>query len=555
MQSYTASTQGNHSNSKHSVMLLPTKVAEIQGVIHSNDVGIHDGVESFVPLPHGSLSRWTAQPVLKWIESLASATTMGSPFDDSEIISDATVKVLNDLSDPTPAIVVGNDHTLDQKRSSTPPLLDEISDHMTCQWDLSFVDQHDPYAYIRARKMKHLAGTFERMMTTVKTPKKLQDMSLAYQMVQSRFTFTFDRIVWQNLNHHPTTHTTDGLSSELSNGYFDRGDAENRLLLDALYEEICQKLQNITSAFDKSSKGFGSIQGPTAVVSQPNCVTVQGSKSMKKHQTKQELGKYMTSWLRENFTNPYPDDEGLVHMANHCGTTNQVISNWLINARTRKWRPAIIKATELGRPADMLLEDSINIFDGKSVRPIAMHHNALITDMNTAYTTPSHPAMITPIYPDVSGSLNPFHKSVHGSTMKIEGRMERAPVAKRQKRLHVVTTTSTFPKASRQLTTNHHHGSRPSAPKAFQGNKAAEMNTSNAPKLIFDDEDDDGILLQSIQNAIDMESMSDGTIKFDTNFFSSINAADEDTIDVAALSPTFFNITNLHQALSQHYKF
>ena len=80
------------------------------------------------------------------------------------------------------------------------------------------------------------------------------------------------------------------------------------------------------------------------------------------------------------------------------------------------------------------------------------------------------------------------------------------------------------------------------------------MNTINEPKLIFDDEDDDGVLLQSIQNAIDMESMNAGTITFDTDFFSSTNAADEETIDIEALSPTFFNISNLHQALSK-YKF
>jgi hypothetical protein len=46
------------------------------------------------------------------------------------------------------------------------------------------------------------------------------------------------------------------------------------------------------------------------------------------------------------------------------------VSNWLINARTRKWRPSIIKAYEMERPADLLLEDSINIFCGKSVRKL-----------------------------------------------------------------------------------------------------------------------------------------------------------------------------------------
>ena len=77
--------------------------------------------------------------------------------------------------------------------------------------------------------------------------------------------------------------------------------------------------------------------------------------------------RYMNKWLKNNWTNPYPDDEGLSIMAAENGTTETIISNWLINARTRKWRPSIVKAFELGRPADMLMEDSIRIFDGENV--------------------------------------------------------------------------------------------------------------------------------------------------------------------------------------------
>jgi Homeobox KN domain len=73
-----------------------------------------------------------------------------------------------------------------------------------------------------------------------------------------------------------------------------------------------------------------------------------------------------------NWTNPYPDDEGLVHLAADCGVTATVVSNWLINARTRKWRPAIVKATNLeDRPSSMLLEDSIRIFQGRPLRAVA----------------------------------------------------------------------------------------------------------------------------------------------------------------------------------------
>lgn len=553
---YSNSDHDYRLTAKPSVMLLPTKVSEIQVTDHGNGV---DGVVSFVPFPFGTSSRWTAQPVLKWIESLATATTTtttkslsdGAAVQEgySEIVPD-TNAVLSDLSHPTPANLFSSTHLLDQKRSPTPTLLDESSVYTHCEWDLSFVDQHDPSAYMYTRKMKHLAGNFEQLMTTAKTTKKFQDMSLAYQMVQSRFNFTFDRIVWQNLNHRQATHSAEVDSPDIS-----RGNYENRQLLNALYEEICQKLQNITSAFEKNSKGLGSIHGPSTVVSQPNLEEVKGSqhqdvsKSMKKHQTKQELGKYMTSWLRSNFTNPYPDDEGLIQMANHCGTTNQVISNWLINARTRKWRPAIIKATELGRPADLLLEDSINVFDGKPVRPIAMYESASASSCG-------HPAMITPIRPDISSSLNPFQQSSHGNTTENDCQLEPLPAAKRQKRLHIVTTTSKFSKSSLPRATNRHGPPLvvPSAPKSLPRGNLVDKNTDQVPKLIFDDEDDDGILLESIQSAIDMESTSEGALTFDTNFFASTNTVDEEPIDVDALSPTFFNISNLNQALSR-YKF
>jgi len=72
----------------------------------------------------------------------------------------------------------------------------------------------------------------------------------------------------------------------------------------------------------------------------------------------------MNRWLKQNWTNPYPDDEGLADIALFCGMTITIVSNWLINARTRKWRPAIIQAYDNERPAELLQEDSIRIFEG-----------------------------------------------------------------------------------------------------------------------------------------------------------------------------------------------
>lgn len=86
--------------------------------------------------------------------------------------------------------------------------------------------------------------------------------------------------------------------------------------------------------------------------------------------TKKKIAEYMTNWLRGNWINPYPDEAGLSEMAKACGTSKTVVNNWLINSRTRKWRPAIAKAYELGRPTVLLKEDSIHIFDGKPVREL-----------------------------------------------------------------------------------------------------------------------------------------------------------------------------------------
>jgi hypothetical protein len=85
---------------------------------------------------------------------------------------------------------------------------------------------------------------------------------------------------------------------------------------------------------------------------------------------KKDFTQVMNQWLVDNWTNPYPDDEGIASLAEINGTTPTIVSNWLINARTRKWRPAIVKAYEAGRPADLLKEDSIRIFQRKPLRKL-----------------------------------------------------------------------------------------------------------------------------------------------------------------------------------------
>jgi hypothetical protein len=109
--------------------------------------------------------------------------------------------------------------------------------------------------------------------------------------------------------------------------------------------------------------GHDSLAGGQPPVDTTTDATSATAMSMK------DRGVFLTHWIRQEFTYPYPDKDYLCEMAKVCGTTADVIDNWLINNRVRRWRPALAKAAALGRPADNLLEDAIAIFDGKVVRP------------------------------------------------------------------------------------------------------------------------------------------------------------------------------------------
>lgn len=339
----------NHDDSRISVapssMLLPTKVAEHHFL---------DDSVLYEAFPPDQASRWTSLPILQWVESLAAATELADQRGTLTLADDVA------LSEPSPHDIFSSEEIY---RCSTPLLLSDSVDDQACCWDLSYVEYNDPEAVTFTRKMKVLAANFEAMIGLAQSSQGIVNMSEAYQMVQTRLNFTFDRILWQSRSKEVSV---DGLyASTLSKSI---ENSEMRVLLNTLYEETIQKLKTLITEYQPVTKGFEQQGSVVPVFSQHYPSTT--SKPTNRHQSKQELGKFMTAWLRANFTNPYPDDEGLAQMAQHCSTTNQVISNWLINARTRKWRPAIIKACELGRPSDFLLEDSINIFDGKPIRDI-----------------------------------------------------------------------------------------------------------------------------------------------------------------------------------------
>ena len=163
---------------------------------------------------------------------------------------------------------------------------------------------------------------------------------------------------------------------------------------------------------------------------------------------KKDFNFYMSLWLKANWSNPYPDARMQGHLANHLieqkcvelvgkdidclegleENTNEYhqelkeitvdkISNWLVNTRvsslrikiftfyeidqtkpthplffcsqTRKWRPAIESAFDKRRPATLLMEDSIRIYEGsQALRHITRWDGEALFLFDPKYTLP-----------------------------------------------------------------------------------------------------------------------------------------------------------------------
>lgn len=333
--------------------ILPTKVSRVPTSFTGDDSnGWKCDPESF--------PRWTAQPVLTWVESLAAATEAG----ERQQSNDQGPMMVDSLSLSAPSVVTSPvAWALDNpafKHSHTPTAMDRrrsLPVSKPKDWDLYFLGaDNDPQASGYVCQITSLVVHIESLThQDVDVPAKalIED----YPLVQFRFEHIFNRII-ENPDY--------------------KSEAEKRRALTTLYEETIAKLQDIaeTATFGEKPRGNNSASKmtPPPVASS---VSFETSPVAKK-----DLSKYMTAWLRDNWTNPYPDEEGLAEMASACGTTPTIVSNWLINARTRKWRPAIIKAVELNRPADYLLEDSLCIFDGGTVAPLPAPDNLDLGEMD-----------------------------------------------------------------------------------------------------------------------------------------------------------------------------
>mmetsp|Transcript_5138 Transcript_5138/g.8545 ORF Transcript_5138/g.8545 Transcript_5138/m.8545 type:complete len:226 (+) Transcript_5138:1-678(+) len=126
----------------------------------------------------------------------------------------------------------------------------------------------------------------------------------------------------------------------------------------------------------------------------------------------------MHSWIKNNFVSPFPDALMLTRLANYmilqlrCITvskseakiledsspsdyrrnlmniTTDKISNWLVNRRVRRWRPAIQRAFDQRRPAALLLEDSLRIYEQKKLRPLIDWDCDALFSFNPKYLQP-----------------------------------------------------------------------------------------------------------------------------------------------------------------------
>mmetsp|Transcript_11399 Transcript_11399/g.25017 ORF Transcript_11399/g.25017 Transcript_11399/m.25017 type:complete len:523 (-) Transcript_11399:372-1940(-) len=216
------------------------------------------------------------------------------------------------------------------------------------KWDLSFVLDHD-----KSEETVQDLIELKRLVNLVEGRPNIRQISSSYYRIQDDFLMTMQEIGDEN---------RDDQSSKKEE------------MISMLFKTTIPKLVALIKMSVELSEQKGTVvlhppfEHPA--LHKEKRQPTQEPFNKKEYSKRGDLAEHMGEWLKQNWTNPYPDDEVLVKMSEKCGTSPSVVSNWLINARTRKWRPAIMKAYDLGRPADMLKEDAINIFEKKPVRKI-----------------------------------------------------------------------------------------------------------------------------------------------------------------------------------------
>ncbi|CAB9508643.1 expressed unknown protein [Seminavis robusta] len=351
----TNSASSSSSLSMMPELLLPTVTSSFD--CHSQSSQDQHGKHA----SSGSRLEWNGSNPLEWIESIAAAAeTRASIANGGKVAAPIRVNGVN-LSLKRPMHykltrkVAGvedeeepynlKDDSDQRKRSRVP------AGHATAAanqqdalkqgpWDLTELlnDEMQPKSLVHS--LHYVVLTFESK------DKASRFVQSSYQRIRSHFEAELHRIKGMHVARGPCK---ANIASQMA-------------MLGVLYNETQVKMEALIRMEEAETQ------------KRPDAATTAHTVA------KKDFTNFMSAWLRDNWTNPYPDDDGLIELADACSSTPTVISNWLINARTRKWRPAIVKAFDMKRPSELLLEDSLNIFDGNPVREIPQeleqHHSA-----------------------------------------------------------------------------------------------------------------------------------------------------------------------------------
>lgn len=104
----------------------------------------------------------------------------------------------------------------------------------------------------------------------------------------------------------------------------------------------------------------------------------------------------LNNWLNEHFSHPYPSDSEKEHLAQITGLSLTQINNWFINARRRKWRPAVEKLEK-----EQAKRESKNMSIGQNT-PTFLTPNHIMTTQLPAPTSVPQPSeyFIEAVHPE-----------------------------------------------------------------------------------------------------------------------------------------------------------
>ncbi len=330
-----------------------------------HDPHVEDGRNQLIPatdsLEASSSVGWQGMTPLEMIEKLAIMTEIkefelsGHPADPLRIgdtklsTKSSTMRFPKGLvTPPSPNSPFSNfsageeEHTPDSPKRKHSALSSNHDSYHS--WNLHQFVARDPYAGPTIDRIASLC-------TVLESAPKFENVFPSYRRTQEHFVDTFEWIM-QQYHRDPTC---DG--------------REHRNMLTVLYNETIQKMEALVEMAQQTESNDTKPPASTATLSTSSSVSPLSESPA----TNQSVSTYMTNWLRENWIYPFPRKLDVAVMAMKCGTLPKVITNWLVNARTRKWRNAIEKAILLNRTSDHLWDDSIDIFDGKIIPGFENH--------------------------------------------------------------------------------------------------------------------------------------------------------------------------------------